>query len=144
MESYNCIHKIIWTLNSLEPCIFLIVLIVQVLIFLRHIKSEVAKSKSAANKFDGQKMHLVGYPKDIPVHILNICVACVYICYKQVYTRVLFPKPWPKESYIMCFFLLDVYNLQPRIVIELNILSYNTLKPSTNSLNFLYLHLHVI
>lgn len=92
---------------------------------MRHIKSEVAKSKSAAiaNKFDGQKMHLVGYPKDIPVHILNICVACVYICYKQVYTRVLFPKPWPKESYIMCFFLLDVYNLQPRIVIELNILS---------------------
>lgn len=71
------------------------VLIMQVLIFLRHIKSEVAKSKSAAiaNKFDGQKMHLVGYPKDIPVHILNICVACVYICYKQVNTRVLFPKP---------------------------------------------------
>lgn len=77
------------------------------------------------------------------IYILNICVACVYICYKQVNTKVLFPKPWPKESYIMFFFLLDVLNLQPRIVIELNILSYNTLKPSTNSLNFLYLHLHV-
>lgn len=68
----------------------------QVLIFLRHIKSEVAKSKSAAiaNKFDGQKMHLVGYPKDtLYIYILNFCVACVYICYKQVNTRVLFPKP---------------------------------------------------